>query len=135
MSDIARLLTLDAGEELNIGIAELSGWNVVCDGDVVWIEGDNADDMHTTNALPDVAHDLNVAWSSLFDTLPFKFTPRLVRMIAPRGDFLTYHYKGSILAVGEGEDYEAYADTPALAVDRVWLTAVQAGVIEVVGKR
>lgn len=69
--------------------------------------------------IPEYSTDLNAAWA-LFDDLPKGYTPRIVRVLEPRGNHMAHVVKAGIIH-RESNDMEAHADTPAFAICLAWL--------------
>lgn len=57
----------------------------------------------------------------LFTDLPNDLTPRLVRLLSPRGDSMARTWKGSILNNSDMNEIQAESDSPALAICLAWL--------------
>lgn len=132
MSDIDRLLTLDAGGELDAGIGQMLGipaeygarkW---IDGDwrYVYIRDDTMAGGYRT-AL-EYSSDLNAALTLLPAPMPtFAFSLYL------DGGYKDGTVWEAWLGMGQSHKCDGLADTPALAVCRAWLLAVQTGIITV----
>lgn len=119
---------------LDVEIAKALGLDVHTEGGVngmEWINSirDWVTEWYVTGAhtLDYEAHeilyyttDLNAALS-LFATLPHDWTPRLVRMLQPRGDHMAIVWKAHIMHNETHEDFEYIHDEPAEAVAMVWL--------------
>jgi len=71
------------------------------------------------SALPDWPTDANAALA-LWDSVSDDWTPRLVRVLIPRG-VMTYEYKAAFLHNEKHYEIEAEARTPAEAICRAWL--------------
>jgi hypothetical protein len=104
-------------DNLRLDVAQALGWCAFSGNNFGKLFG--ADPTGERRPLPDWPNDVNAALA-LWDTVPDDWTPRLVRMIVPRG-VLTFGYKGAFLHNETHEQIEYEAPTPAEAITRAWL--------------
>lgn len=70
--------------------------------------------------LPRYSKRQDAAWALLMD-LPKSYTPRIVRLLEPRGDHIAYVVKAAIIDNDTHEQWEVARDDAADAMSQVWL--------------
>lgn len=122
---------MNAGRELDRKIAEMLGWSDFEEVDYFVEDYGGYYPVHDDlEGLPPngkyraliprystFVDDAVLLWQDVPDT----FTPRLVRMIAPKDGSIGYAYKAAFLHNETMESVESVADSPALAICEAWL--------------
>lgn len=110
---IAQLLGYDAriSDELEyVGRFDYQNEYMIVDGEV--------------KPVPEYHTDLNAAMT-LLDGVPDEWTPRIVRILQPTDQGMEYHWRCVIMSNVNDDSFDAYMQTPALAICRAWLTFKQ----------